>query len=309
MNHVAAVSFADYLTAKFALDERSFNRDVRREWAACLPSQGELRCLDLGTGQGAMLLRVMDQCSALPSLHLTALDHRRDLLELARQLLGSLLQDLGYRLRVEENLLRATRGPRAITIEFVCAGLADFAPETADYDLITAHAFMDLVPLADTVASLGQWLKPSGLFYATLNYDGGTTVFPVYGDEGFEAGLLAAYDASMDERRTGGTMSGGSRSGSRLHAALLDAGWEVCAYGSSDWNIAPLRGAYRDQDALCLSAMLDFIRGKGMARLDPGAVESWYQARHKQLADRNLGMIVHQIDLLAQVPADSTESR
>ncbi|MCK7574557.1 MAG: hypothetical protein MZV65_00590 [Chromatiales bacterium] len=48
------------------------------------------------------------------------------------------------------------------------------------FDVILAHAVMDLAPIANMAARVQQRLAPAGLFYTTINYDGGTTLFPPF---------------------------------------------------------------------------------------------------------------------------------
>jgi hypothetical protein len=75
------IEFADYLEAKFPLDERSLNADVRQ---ACFErlgrKRGVLHCLDVGTGTGAMVRRLIDS-GLHASFHITALDRDASLLK------------------------------------------------------------------------------------------------------------------------------------------------------------------------------------------------------------------------------------
>ena len=51
--------FAEYLEAKFALDERSLNREVRKAFVGALGSLPQILCLDPGAGTCAMSRRVL----------------------------------------------------------------------------------------------------------------------------------------------------------------------------------------------------------------------------------------------------------
>ncbi|MGZ8198132.1 MAG: hypothetical protein ACXWVP_07235 [Burkholderiales bacterium] len=113
--------------------------------------------------------------------------------------------------------------------------------------------------------------------------------------------LLAEYDASMERRRVHGESTGGARSGRRLHTLLSEAGYDVIAYGSSDWNITPRERRYRDRDAVVLRALLSFMRAESERRsgIDRETLVRWHGERSAQLESGELGMIVHQLDILA----------
>ncbi len=299
-----SLAFSDYLDAKFELDERSFNADVRGALILRLGAKASLNCLDVGMGTGAGLPRLLNDCTA--SLTITGLDIRAELVESARQNFAQCLHELNFHPRQRQAYkIDGRRGERVVTADFLCTSLQAFDPPLPiAYDLITAHAFMDLVPLAPAIDCFARWLAPGGLFYATLNYDGGTTLFPAYADGRFESELLAVYDASMDSRRVDGAATGGSRCGLRMHTALQAAGFDIIAYGSSDWNLTPLHGAYRNRDAVCLRALLDLLGGEGerSAGIDARALAAWRDSRLRQLEANSLGLIIHQVDILAASP-------
>src|SRR5258708_2831947 len=91
------IELADYLEAKFSLDERSLNRDVR---GVCLErlarKRGVLHCLDVGTGTGAMVRRLLDSGLGA-SLAITALDRDASVLKTGSVATAAQLERLGYR--------------------------------------------------------------------------------------------------------------------------------------------------------------------------------------------------------------------
>lgn len=297
------IPFHDYLEAKFALDERSLSRDVETEFARWLSGKPRLACLDLGTGTGASVQRLLNLATET-DLHITAVDLDRTLLDIARERTTDLLRRRGSDVSIEPAGIRARQNGREISVDFVCSDLEHFAPNRApgSYDAVIAHAVMDLLPLRTMTERIARWLWPKGLFYSTINYDGETALFPAYADEEFENRILAIYDASMEERRVWDENSGGARSGRRLHRILAETGFELIAYGSSDWNITPLRRTYRDRDAVCLTALLDMIRDEAVrsGQLARDSLDRWYRERSERLAAGELGLIIHQIDLLAE---------
>jgi SAM-dependent methyltransferase len=298
----AGIDFADYLEAKAALDERSLNAGVLR---ACIDHirlhQPLLRWLDAGTGTGAMVRRLLR--SGIPaSLSITALDRDPNLLEAASAKLAAQLERDDYRTRRDHRSIAAQNARQRITIDLPCGDLLHLASDARmQFDLITAHALIDVVPLQSAVARIQNWLAPGGLFYATLTYDGDTRLFPSYADPEFETTLLAHYDASMEQRRVNGEATGGADAGRRLHAILSQTGFDMIACGRSDWNVTPCDGRYRDRDADVLRALLGYMRGEGEREplIDRGKLARWHAARHAAIDRAELGIIVRHVDVLA----------
>ena len=183
------------------------------------------------------------------------------------------------------------------------------------FDCITAHAFMDLMPLKRAVAIVRKLLKAEGVFYSTLNYDGLTVLLPEYQEPGLERRLLRIYNRSMDQRRSRGRKTGGSLSGRRLFGALLEGGFSILGMGSSDWNVFPSGGVYAKENKLFLYALLSMIEGEARRfRAGPGGAEAadadpivepklladWYAQRLEAVENGRLSLIVHQLDLLAK---------
>jgi SAM-dependent methyltransferase len=296
-----SIAFAEYLDAKYPLDERSLNRDVRALFESSLRSHSALRILDMGCGSGASLRRLLE-AGLNGRVELTGVDRDADLLQLARDRIVHDLEMAEFELSRSAEVVDARRNREVVTLRLEGADLSAYEPaQSGIYDAVIAQALMDLLPLERMVERIRRWLVPAGLFYASLNYDAGTVLYPAYGDGEFEAALLGVYDASMD-RWVDGQRCGGAHSGRRLHAALSDAGFDILALGSSDWNITPYCGAYRDADKVCLAALLEMIHGEGLrsGQFETRQLGDWLGDRQTQLADQKLGLIIHQIDLVAQ---------
>ncbi|PKM35094.1 MAG: hypothetical protein CVV06_18100 [Gammaproteobacteria bacterium HGW-Gammaproteobacteria-10] len=90
------------------------------------------------------------------------------------------LESKGFAIEKLIGHLNAERDPDHIDFQPVCMPLSEFQPAPNRYDVITAHAFMDLVPLQQTLSDFCAWLEPGGLFYTTINSDGETVLFPPY---------------------------------------------------------------------------------------------------------------------------------
>jgi SAM-dependent methyltransferase len=303
-----AIPFVDYLDAKFALDDRSLNEFVRSALCDELGGRAHLNCLDLGTGTGAMILRLM-KWFPYCELSITALDCDPAVLDTAHRRIADEFRRTRFTVTENGSRLTAESIGTTVKVDFVCSRLADFSPPPTHYHLVTAHAFADLVGPQSLLERLESWVIPEGYVYATLNYDSGTSLFPTYDDPEFERSLLQHYDRSMENRRVEGEPIGGARSGLRLISALADRHWTTIAYGSSDWNLTPVRGAYRDRDGVCVQAMLEFIRNEAAtASFDPDDLSRWSGTRSSECAESRLGMIVHQLDVLARKPSLSSDA-
>jgi 2-polyprenyl-3-methyl-5-hydroxy-6-metoxy-1,4-benzoquinol methylase len=292
------LAFADFLQAKFALDERSLNREVRGAFLDALHSLPQIQCLDVGAGTCATFRRLLN-AGLTPPLALTALDCDPALLDFAREEAAAWLRAVDLEPHMEESAI-LTQGERLMAIRFVASDLKDYWPDR-QYNVITAHAVLDIVPLPDSLRLFAAWLQAGGYLYASINYDGETALLPVYSDAAFEARLLGHYNDTMERRRVDGQATGGAYCGRRLLGLLPALGFDILAYGSSDWNITPFLGKYRDGDAVCLAALLELIGAEGQSgafRRDQ--LDRWREDRLRFLRQRRLGLIVHQLDLLAR---------
>jgi len=177
------------------------------------------------------------------------------------------------------------------------AGLSRYG----EFDAVTAHAILDLLPPGEALTRLRGILRPHGLLYTTLNYDGMTTLLPERRDGGFESRLLRAYDRSMEARRWRGRKTAGARSGRRIHDALVREGWRIEAAGASDWAVFPVDGAHSADRQVFLRAMLGFVHGEGLRSSGIGRreLERWKGERLADVEGGRLGLVVHQLDFLA----------
>jgi len=306
--------FPAYLEAKFAIDSASLNASLYKRFLEHLRHNVDLRVLDLGTGTGAMLRRIVEL--ELPGqVQLVGLDQEQQNLAAGVDRMERMLRDLGFNAvgkqqSEEVRSICGKRGGSEVRIEFLRGDLLD--RRTTDkldpFDCITAHAFMDLMPLKRAVAVVRRLLKVDGLFYPTLNYDGLTVLIPEYRDAGFERRLLRIYNRSMEQRRNRGRKTGGALSGRRLYQALLEGGFSILGTGSSDWNVFPIGGAYTEEQKLFLTAILSMIEvearrhsaaGSG-TNVDAKLLAKWYADRLEEVQNHSLSLIVHQLDLLAK---------
>lgn len=294
-------SFVHYLAAKRSVDDRALNRPV---WAQLVNAVGARRqanggpfaVLEVAAGAGAMIERVHEWGLFSPgagAVAYTAIDESTENIAAAEAKLGrrSDLLASGLSLRLE------------------AADVFDFcerAEEQGQYDLLIAHAFLDLLDVPRSLPLLRRLLKPHGLFYFTINFDGATILQPEI-DPAFDAAIEAAYHRTMDERVTNGRPSGDSRSGRHLFGHLAAAGFKVQAAGSSDWVVHPVAGSYPDQEAYFLHFIIDTMHGA--LRGDPAitgvfgaeAFDRWIESRHHQIEQGELVYVAHQLDFVGHI--------
>lgn len=280
------LDFQRYLSAKRSVDARAFNQGV---WSALVNHLGaekpeQLRILELGGGIGSLAARIL-KAQLAPQAQYTLVDVDPANIGLARQALDPFQKTA------------------SIEIEFIAQDAYAFLDAHAgqQWDLLVAHAFLDLLDLATAVPRFMAALEPGGLFYFPINYDG-LTAFEPPADPEFEADLLAAYDRSMDERRVDSQPSGDSRTGRHLFARLAAAGAEVLAAGPSDWLVYPHQGAYPEDEAFFLEFILATIKAemRETPGIDPERLAAWLRTRRHQLADAELVYLAHQLDFFGR---------
>jgi SAM-dependent methyltransferase len=190
-----------------------------------------------------------------------------------------------------------------LEIRWVTASLfADALPD-APFDVLLAHAFLDLVDLDRALARLLPRLRPGGLFLFTLNFDGLTAFLPE-DEPALDRAIVEAYHATMDARRDDGRPAGSSRTGRHLLAELPRRGAEMLAAGASDWIIFPGWDGYDRDEEIVLETMVGFVEeslGREPA-FDRSSLSRWVARRRRQIKSGELIFLAHQIDVLGRMP-------
>jgi SAM-dependent methyltransferase len=255
--------FQRYLTAKTSVDDRALNRVVWSELVARLPA--EPKVLEIACGVGTMYTRMLEW--------------------------GLMLEEgkyLGTDI-APGNISAAQAGGLQGDPKFKCADFFDLEPDQS-YDLLVAAAFLDLMPLERALPHLLQFLKPGGLAYFPINFDGVTLFEPAHK---FDAAVLGAYHHSMDSRESGGH----SLTGRQLFQAFPSAGFDILSAGASDWIVYPSNGTYPADEAYFLDHILHFFE-TSCAHVD--GMDEWLAVRRGQVANGTLTFIAHQYDFLVQ---------
>lgn len=300
--------FIRYLSAKKSVDDRALNRHVRDSLAIALhshPDRDLLDILELGAGIGTMVERVLEWGLVKDATY-TALDADRSTVIEARRRLTKWAETHGFRTREEgPQSLRLGNQEQHVLVNLEAADLEEFFPRhqgRPEWDLIIAHAFLDLVDLASTVPRVLSLLRPNGLCYFTINFDGGTIFQPEIDPE-FDRKIESLYHQTMDRRMVKAKPSGDSRTGRRLFEQLRAAGADIVDAGASDWVVFGGREGYPEDESYFLHHTVHTVGTalEGHPDLDPGRFSRWIAERHAQIEQGRLVYIAHQIDLLARV--------
>jgi hypothetical protein len=199
--------------------------------------------------------------------------------------------------RSGENQLQVFDQTRDFRIRLECADVFDFIQKNKEpADLLIAHAFLDLLPMPESMPRLLALTKH--LAWLTINFDGVTSLEPTI-DPALDEQIERLYHATMDSRATGGD----SRAGRHLFGHLQKAGADVLAAGASDWVVHAVGGKYIADEEYFLHFILHFFEESltGHAELDAAAFADWIQKRRAQIERGELVYIAHQMDFLAKV--------
>lgn len=280
-------SFPRYLAAKKTVDDRALNRLVwDKLWDVLPPSprQKPLEILEIGCGTGTMIERILDSNRLHHALY-TAVDSSPENITTLRSQLDPW----------------AHRKPYFMVMPHTADAFAflDDLPASEKFDLLMANAFLDLVPVPEVLPQLFARLRPGGLFYFTINFDGETILEPETSHgRGYDAQVVEAYHATMDARTPHGRYTG-----RRLFHQLRQAGAEILQAGSSDWVVhADAQGRYEADEAYFLHHILHFFATslRDDPTLEAAPFNAWLAERHEQIEQRKLVYVTHQLDFLGR---------
>jgi len=300
-----AFSFTRYLAAKKTLDDRALNRRVFNTLESSLslfPGSAPLRVLEVGCGIGTMVERLLEW-GVLRNAVYTAIDLEPENIAAARERLGLYAAGRGYRVREEAGSLCLEPGPgQSLQLVLEAMDLHDFLQREQGrrgWDLLLAHAFLDLVDLPSTLPPLLSLLAPGGLYYFTLNFDGSTIFLPAI-DQDLDRRIEEFYNQTMDQRRIKGRPSGHSQTGRELSRLLPDLGTRVLAAGNSDWLVFPGPEGYPGDEAYFLHFITHTLAGAlhGHPQLDQNRFQDWLAERHRQIDRGELIYLARQLDFL-----------
>jgi len=289
-------SFPHYLLSKQSVDDRALNKDVLSALRVNLPEQ-PIRIIEVGAGIGTMLRRLI-KCDVIQRAEYVMVDEMAENVEYASEWIEVWAGEAGLSVeRIEKNQVRVFDETHDVHIQLERADVFDFIQKNKEpAGLLIAHAFLDLLPMPETLPKLLSLTK--SLAWLTVNFDGMTSLEPAV-DTVLDEKIERLYHETMDARATGGD----SKSGRHLFGHLRSAGAEIVAAGASDWVIHAVKGKYMEDEKYFLQFILHFFEEalRGHAELNADAFESWLAKRRTQIERGELVYIAHQMDFLARV--------
>jgi predicted O-methyltransferase YrrM len=266
-----------YLNAKTTIDDRSLNTHVLTHIKQRLRAlDGPLKVLEVGGGLGSMIDR-LSALEVINTAHYTIVE-----------------MDPAHTEHASIQIRRWAE--KGISAEIHLASIEDWLDthRGQKFDLIVAHAVLDLMDLDRVIPGLLSRLHPDGIFWSTVNFDGDTIFQP---DDPADEALVQRYHASMDNRMRDGQKIGDSRTGRHLFQAFRKANGEIQAAGSSDWVIYSNANSYRDDEAYFLQCIIHFFENELSRHPEVGhLVAPWVERRLAQIERGELVYIAHQLD-------------
>jgi SAM-dependent methyltransferase len=299
-------SFIRYLTAKKGVDDRALNPHVWDALAASLPDtspENPLQILEIGAGTGTMIERMIER-NLFDYAEYIGIDVQEQYINYAKHHLPIWAREQGLIFEIHKTWGRIIGNNVQIDYQLEAIDLYEFIAEykgRRTWDLIIAHAFLDLVDVPRVLPSVLNLGAAAGLFYFSLNYDG-LTVFEPAIQPDYDRQVLATYNQTMDQRLVDGKTSGDSQTGRHLFNHLAAAGAQIIAAGSSDWVVHAQPNGYPQDEAYFLHFIIHTIHDalKDNPDIDQGRFRAWIEDRHTQVDRQELAYIAHQIDFVAK---------
>ena len=281
-----------YLESKRSVDDRALAPRVRDRFLAELPPAPEL--IEAACGTGVTVPRLLSW--GVDEGRYRGIDTGDRIVPFARWLRARELRRAGY--DVADGA--AGRGDVDFTVadlavSFAVGDALDVLDATAGADAVIAQAFADLVPLPRLASAIDSALRPGGVAYLPITFDGGTLFQP---DHPADDAVAAAYHAAIDDQP-----GRDSRAGRHLLDLFRRRDGDLLAAGSSDWVIRPREDGYPADERYFLGRLLGFVEATvpGADR-DVEGFDDWVATRRAQLAAGELTYVAHQYDLLYRTP-------
>jgi SAM-dependent methyltransferase len=284
MNHAAT----RYLEAKRSVDERARSPRVRDRLLAALPETP--RVVEAGCGTGVTVPTLVDW--GVDAGAYRGVDRDPGVVAFARAVRPRELRRRGYDAHVADGELVVGD----LTAVFETGDAVEALRTGSGADLVVGQAFADLVDPESLLDAAESTLRPGGVAYFPITFDGGSVFQP---DHPADRAVERAYHAAIDDRPRRDVHAG-------RHLADLCRQREgtLLAMAGSDWVVRPRDDRYPADEAYFLHRLLDFV-ADALADEDVEGSGDWLDARRTQARDGDLTYVAHQYDLLYRVPDSS----
>lgn len=288
-------SFPHYLLAKQTVDDRALNKDVIDTLRIHMPPE-PVSVIEVGAGIGTMLKRSVEWNLFCRGQYILV-DEQAANIAYAREWIPQWAAEAGLSVeRLEQDQLQLCDQTRDIRIHLECADVFDFIRRNkAPADVLIAHAFLDLLPMPESLESL--FSLTNNLAWLTINFDGLSSLEPII-DRMLDEKIERLYHTTMDARITGGD----SQSGRHLFGHLQRMGTDILAAGASDWVVFANKGNYVADEKYFLQFILHFFESslRDCDELNASNFEGWLAKRFEQIERGELVYIAHQMDFLVK---------
>ncbi|MFB6250983.1 MAG: SAM-dependent methyltransferase [Halobellus sp.] len=291
-----------YLESKRSIDQRAFSRPVRDRFFDELPS--EPRIFEAGCGTGVTVPRLLSW--GVEAGRYRGVDTDPRIIAFARAVRPQELRREGHatgNVPPEDGVSPTDAAPDEdgrpdftaadLSVRFATgdALAALESSSTTGYDAVVAQAFADLVAPSRLASAVESSLRPGGLAYFPITFDGGTLFQP---DHPADDAVEKAYHTAIDDRP-----GHDPRAGRHLLDLLGRRDGDLLAAGGSDWIVRPRNGGYPADERYFLSRILGFIaEAVPPTSVDVPDFDDWLATRREQLAAGTLTYVAHQYDLL-----------
>lgn len=285
-----------YLESKRSVDERALAPRVRDRFLDSLPPEPTI--VEAGCGTGVTVPRLLSW--GVDAGRYWGIDADDRIVAFARRVRPAALRRRGYAVATPDDV--AADGSVFGSPDFTVADLAvgfetgdalDALESAAGVDAVIAQAFADLVALSDLVSAVESALRPGGVAYLPITFDGGTIFQP---DHSADDVVESAYHAAIDDRP-----GRDARAGRHLIDLFRRRDGDLLAVESSDWIVRPRGDGYPADERYFLDRLLGFVADAVGGR-DVEGFDDWLATRRDQLAAAELTYVAHQYDLLYLAP-------
>jgi SAM-dependent methyltransferase len=296
------IPFTSYLEAKRWIDDRSLNKRVLETLRRSLPRK-RLRVVEFGSGIGTMITRLIEW-DILKEADYFACDPDDGCIScIPRYLEGWAIQER-CRFREVPGALELKGGGKEVRINLLHSDDAEAVndPNIHGSDLVIANSFLDLVDLPQALERILSVLRPNGLFYLTLNFDGLSAFHPVK-DPQVDTLIVQRYHARMDEHGQDPHLHRRSQTGRDLIRWLEEMDVRILDIGCSDWVVAPMESGYSEEERTFLHSIIGMVEAElhGDGGIDAADLDGWVERRHDQVEKGIMIYIAHQLDVVGAV--------